>query len=176
MAGDWPKATTVAAHTNAAAMMPFDFGNIPIQLPRRAEGSDGGVPVHLCDEGPEQELSRWPRGAEGHLAIVSAGGQDRGAGPERRREVDLAAHHGGRRARLRRRGLDGRGRAGRLSASDAEIDALVTAQGELQEKIDHAGAWDLDRTVEIAMDALRCPPGDAEVATLSGGERRRVAL
>jgi len=60
--------------------------------------------------------------------------------------------------------------------SDAEIDALVTAQGELQEKIDHAGAWDLDRTVEIAMDALRCPPGDAEVATLSGGERRRVAL
>src|SRR5215472_2310929 len=60
--------------------------------------------------------------------------------------------------------------------SDTEIDALVTAQGELQEKIDHAGAWDLDRTVEIAMDALRCPPGDAEVATLSGGERRRVAL
>jgi len=46
----------------------------------------------------------------------------------------------------------------------------------LQEKIDAAGAWDLQRTVEIAMDALRCPPGDAEVSKLSGGERRRVAL
>src|ERR1700758_4108400 len=60
--------------------------------------------------------------------------------------------------------------------SEAEMDALIAEQGELQEKIDQTGAWDLDRTVEIAMDALRCPPGDAEVATLSGGERRRVAL
>jgi len=60
--------------------------------------------------------------------------------------------------------------------SDTEMDALIAEQGELQEKIDHAGAWDLDRTIEIAMDALRCPPGDADVATLSGGERRRVAL
>src|SRR6201987_6177790 len=59
---------------------------------------------------------------------------------------------------------------------EAEMDALIAEQGELQEKIDQAGAWDLDRTVEIAMDALRCPPGDAEVGTLSGGERRRVAL
>src|ERR1700747_3161548 len=58
----------------------------------------------------------------------------------------------------------------------AEMDALIAEQGELQEKIDQAGAWDLDRTVEIAMDALRCPPGAAEVANLSGGERRRVAL
>src|ERR1700722_14004970 len=57
-----------------------------------------------------------------------------------------------------------------------EIEALIAEQGELQEKIDQADAWDLDRTVEIAMDALRCPPGDAEVANLSGGERRRVAL
>ena len=60
--------------------------------------------------------------------------------------------------------------------SEAEMDALIAEQGELQEKIDQAGAWDLDRTVEIAMDALRCPPGDAVVANLSGGERRRVAL
>ena len=60
--------------------------------------------------------------------------------------------------------------------SEAEMDALIAEQGELQEKIDQADAWDLDRTVEIAMDALRCPPGDAEVAKLSGGERRRVAL
>ncbi len=60
--------------------------------------------------------------------------------------------------------------------SEAEMEALIAEQGELQEKIDQADAWDLDRTVEIAMDALRCPPGDAEVANLSGGEGRRVAL
>ena len=60
--------------------------------------------------------------------------------------------------------------------SPAEMDALIAEQGELQEKIDQADGWELDRTIEIAMDALRCPPGDASVATLSGGERRRVAL
>jgi ATP-binding cassette ChvD family protein len=60
--------------------------------------------------------------------------------------------------------------------SPEEMDALIAEQGELQEKIDQADAWDLDRTVEIAMDALRCPPGEASVTTLSGGERRRVAL
>jgi ATP-binding cassette ChvD family protein len=60
--------------------------------------------------------------------------------------------------------------------SPEEMEALIAEQGELQEKIDHADAWELDRTVEIAMDALRCPPGEAAVATLSGGERRRVAL
>src|SRR5437868_6747482 len=60
--------------------------------------------------------------------------------------------------------------------SEAEMDALIAEQGELQEKIDQANAWELDRTIEIAMDALRCPPGDADVSTLSGGERRRVAL
>src|SRR3970040_2191175 len=54
-----------------------------------------------------------------------------------------------------------------------EMEALIAEQGELQEKIDAAGAWDLQRTVDIAMDALRCPPGDAAVAKLSGGERRR---
>src|SRR5437763_2310218 len=60
--------------------------------------------------------------------------------------------------------------------SPEEMEALIAEQGELQEKIDQADAWELDRTVEIAMDALRCPPGEASVATLSGGERRRVAL
>ncbi len=59
---------------------------------------------------------------------------------------------------------------------DDEMASLLEEQGELQEKIDAAGAWELERTIEIAMDALRCPPGDADVATLSGGERRRVAL
>ena len=57
-----------------------------------------------------------------------------------------------------------------------EMDVLIAEQAGLQEKIDAADAWDLDRTVEIAMDALRCPPGDADVTKLSGGERRRVAL
>jgi energy-dependent translational throttle protein EttA len=60
--------------------------------------------------------------------------------------------------------------------SEDEMNALITEQGELQEKIDAVNGWELDRTVEIAMDALRCPPGDADVTTLSGGERRRVAL
>jgi ATP-binding cassette ChvD family protein len=59
---------------------------------------------------------------------------------------------------------------------DADIDTLVAEQAELQSKIDAAGAWELERTFEIAMDALRLPPGDADVTTLSGGERRRVAL
>jgi ATP-binding cassette ChvD family protein len=60
--------------------------------------------------------------------------------------------------------------------SPQEMEALIAEQGELQEKIDQAEAWDLDRKIEIAMDALRCPPGDSLVAHLSGGERRRVAL
>lgn len=59
---------------------------------------------------------------------------------------------------------------------DDEMNALMEEQGELQEKIDAVDGWELDRTVEIAMDALRCPPGDVAVTNLSGGERRRVAL
>ena len=59
---------------------------------------------------------------------------------------------------------------------DADFDALLTEQAELQDKIDAAGAWDLERTFEIAMDALNLPPGDMDVTKLSGGERRRVAL
>ncbi len=59
---------------------------------------------------------------------------------------------------------------------DADFDSLLAEQAELQNKIDAAGAWDLERTIEIAMDALRLPPADAPVETLSGGERRRVAL
>jgi len=60
--------------------------------------------------------------------------------------------------------------------TDDEMNATIAEQGELQEKIDAAGGWELQRTCEIAMDALRCPPGDSEVTKLSGGERRRVAL
>ena len=60
--------------------------------------------------------------------------------------------------------------------TDDEMTALLAEQSELQEKIDAADAWDLDRKAEIAMDALRCPPANADVTKLSGGERRRVAL
>ncbi len=59
---------------------------------------------------------------------------------------------------------------------DDEMNALLTEQGDLQEKIDAQDGWELDRKVEIALDALRCPPAEASVAKLSGGERRRVAL
>ena len=60
--------------------------------------------------------------------------------------------------------------------SDDEMEKLLAEQGRIQDAIDAANAWELDRTLEIAMDALRLPPGDADVTTLSGGERRRVAL
>jgi len=60
--------------------------------------------------------------------------------------------------------------------TDDEMNELIAEQGELQEQIDAQNLWDLEREVEIAMDALRCPPGDADVTKLSGGERRRVAL
>ena len=60
--------------------------------------------------------------------------------------------------------------------SDAEMTKLLDEQGKVQEKIDAANAWELDRKIEIAMDALRLPPADAEVTHLSGGEKRRVAL
>ena len=60
--------------------------------------------------------------------------------------------------------------------NDDEMNELIIEQGELQEQIDVLDAWDLDRHIDIAMDALRCPPGDADVTKLSGGEQRRVAL
>jgi sulfate-transporting ATPase len=60
--------------------------------------------------------------------------------------------------------------------SDAEMNRLLEEQGTLQERIDSLGLWELDRKIDIAMDALRLPPGDADVGRLSGGERRRVAL
>ncbi len=63
-----------------------------------------------------------------------------------------------------------------MGEPDADFDKLLAEQSDLQNKIDAAGAWDLERTLEIAMDALRLPPADADVTTLSGGERRRVAL
>ncbi|MFO7838911.1 MAG: energy-dependent translational throttle protein EttA [Desulfosalsimonadaceae bacterium] len=60
--------------------------------------------------------------------------------------------------------------------SDEEMDKLIEKQGEVQEKLDAADAWDLDSRIEMAMDALRCPDGETPVNVLSGGERRRVAL
>ena len=67
------------------------------------------------------------------------------------------------------------GRLGEPLEAD-EMEKLLEEQARLQDQIDAAGAWDLDRTVELAMDALRCPPGDMDVRAISGGERRRVAL
>jgi sulfate-transporting ATPase len=60
--------------------------------------------------------------------------------------------------------------------SDDDMDKLIQRQGEVQEKLDALDAWDLDARLEMAMDALRCPPGDTPVNVISGGERRRVAL
>ncbi|MDG2282345.1 MAG: energy-dependent translational throttle protein EttA [Longimicrobiales bacterium] len=61
-------------------------------------------------------------------------------------------------------------------STDEEMNALIDEQAKLQDRIDASNAWELDRKLEIAMDALRLPPGDADVTSLSGGERRRVAL
>jgi energy-dependent translational throttle protein EttA len=83
--------------------------------------------------------------------------------------------------------MDGVGRVAALLAEydevmagwadpDADYEKLGARQADLEARIDAAGAWDLQRTVDVAMDALRLPPGDADVATLSGGERRRLAL
>ncbi|HML51210.1 MAG TPA: energy-dependent translational throttle protein EttA [Propionicimonas sp.] len=63
-----------------------------------------------------------------------------------------------------------------MGEPDADFDALLAEMGELQTELDHRNAWDLDSQLEQAMDALQCPPGDAIVDVLSGGERRRVAL
>ena len=63
-----------------------------------------------------------------------------------------------------------------LADPDADYDSLLAEMGKLQEDIDHRNAWDLDAQLDQAMDALRCPPGDADVSVLSGGEKRRVAL
>lgn len=63
-----------------------------------------------------------------------------------------------------------------MAEPDADYDALMAEMGELQEEIDAAEGWEIDRAVDMAMEALRCPPGDLSVTNLSGGERRRVAL
>jgi ATP-binding cassette ChvD family protein len=63
-----------------------------------------------------------------------------------------------------------------MSSPDADYDTLLVEMGTLQEQLDHRNAWEIDSQLEQAMDALRCPPGDADVSVLSGGEKRRVAL
>ena len=63
-----------------------------------------------------------------------------------------------------------------MANPDADYDKLLSEMGDLQEKLDHRNAWELDSQLEQAMDALRCPPADADVSVLSGGEKRRVAL
>ena len=66
--------------------------------------------------------------------------------------------------------------SGAMGEPDADFDTLLAEQGDLMEKIEHRSGWELDSTIEMAMDALRCPPPDAPVSMLSGGEKRRVAL
>jgi ATP-binding cassette ChvD family protein len=63
-----------------------------------------------------------------------------------------------------------------MASPDADYDKLLAEMGTLQEQLDHRNAWEIDSQLEQAMDALRCPPGDADVSVLSGGEKRRVAL
>ena len=63
-----------------------------------------------------------------------------------------------------------------MASPDADYDTLLSEMGTLQEQLDHRNAWEIDSQLEQAMDALRCPPGDADVSVLSGGEKRRVAL
>jgi ATP-binding cassette ChvD family protein len=63
-----------------------------------------------------------------------------------------------------------------MASPDADYDTLLAEMGSLQEQLDHRNAWEIDSQLEQAMDALRCPPGDADVSVLSGGEKRRVAL
>jgi ATP-binding cassette ChvD family protein len=63
-----------------------------------------------------------------------------------------------------------------MASPDADYDTLLAEMGTLQEQLDHRNAWEIDSQLEQAMDALRCPPGDADVSVLSGGEKRRVAL
>ena len=63
-----------------------------------------------------------------------------------------------------------------MADPNADYDALLAEMGKLQEAIDHKNLWDLDNQLEMAMDALRCPPADSEISVLSGGEKRRVAL
>ncbi|HEX5691325.1 MAG TPA: energy-dependent translational throttle protein EttA, partial [Roseiflexaceae bacterium] len=64
----------------------------------------------------------------------------------------------------------------RFSDPDVDMDALIAEQAEVQEQLDHVNAWELDNRLEVAMDALRCPPPETSIGVLSGGERRRVAL
>src|SRR5688572_15219689 len=64
----------------------------------------------------------------------------------------------------------------KFAEADADFDALVAEQAKLQEQLDKVDAWNLESRLELAMDALRCPPSDSPISILSGGERRRVAL
>ena len=108
------------------------------------------------------------RGRQGRLPQAGAAA--------RRPEGRAGQRHGGRRRDGDHARPASRRSSNAFSEPDADMDKLIAEQAELQEKIDAGNGWDLDRQVEIAMDALRCPPADADVEKLSGGERRRVAL
>ena len=123
--------------------------------------------------GIETEYRRRGLGGRGRARRLSAAGAAAGPRQDRRRRTCR------RRSARSRAALD---RFNEISAEfaepmdDAKMDALLAEQAELQEKIDAEDGWELERRIEIALDALRCPPPDSPVTKLSGGERRRVAL
>src|SRR6185503_13769570 len=104
--------------------------------------------IYLHDEGSREGASARRQSARRHLALVLLRREDR-------------------RPRPQRRGQD---------LSPDEMEKVLDEQSKVQDKIDATNAWDLDSRLELAMDALRLPPPEADVGTLSGGERRRVAL
>ena len=145
-------------------------------------GDERGVlSVRLCHEGPRQDLQGRPRGPEGHLAVLPAGGKDRRLGPERRRQVDPAQDHGRARRRLRRRGLGRQGRERRLPAAGAGA-----RPGEGRRRQRHGGhgrnqgpAGPLrsgQRALRRGVDARGngCP--DRRAGRASGADRRRRCL
>ena len=173
--------------------------------------------IHLHHEGAREGAPSRPRCPQRHLAVVSAGRQDRRPRAERIGQEHAAPDHGRAGRAVHRRGVAGRGHQRRLSRAGAaarsrrrrcsgnveegvaelkalltrydeinakfgedlspeEMDKVLEEQGKVQDRIEAADGWDLDSRLELAMDALRLPPADADVTTLSGGERRRVAL
>ena len=116
-----------------------------------------------------QQRRRDPRPRRDRRHAPAGAAADRGQDGARERR-------GGRRTRSRARSTASTTISEEMGDPDADFDKLLAEMGDLQTDLDHANAWDLDSRLDQAMDALRCPPPDALVDNLSGGERRRVAL
>src|SRR5207302_231431 len=158
--------------------------------PCRARGRDRDL--------PPARVSPGPRARDPGASVAAEGGVVPARHQERRRGRDAGSRghprgaesvHDARASATAGSHVDGGAETRRLLTRFEEVSArlgeplevdemekLLSEQARLQDQIDAANAWDLDRTVELAMDALRVPPGEMEVAKISGGERRRVAL